>query len=83
MRRRLLQKRQWTGRARRALLFATLSLSVAACAPVMNSSGATSVACQAFEPIRWSQKDTDGTLSQVKEHNAVGKELCGWGRQEK
>lgn len=37
--------------------------------------------CQAAQPIRWSARDTDKTIEQVKEHNAVGRELCGWGRR--
>lgn len=41
----------------------------------------TKVACQAFAPITWSGKDTAITVEQVKEHNAAGKELCGWGRK--
>lgn len=34
--------------------------------------------CQVAEPISWSSKDTGITILQVKQHNAVGKELCGW-----
>jgi len=36
--------------------------------------------CVAAKPIYWSQKDTDRTIWQVKEHNAAGKVLCGWGK---
>jgi hypothetical protein len=39
------------------------------------------VACQSFEPIYWSGKDTPGTVTQVKEHNAVGASICGWGKK--
>lgn len=28
--------------------------------------------CDAADPIFWNKKDTDKTLAQVKEHNAVG-----------
>lgn len=38
----------------------------------------TKVACESFEPILWSKKDTVKTITQAKEHNAVGKALCGW-----
>lgn len=36
--------------------------------------------CDGAKPIGWSQMDTDGTIEAVKEHNAVGKALCGWGK---
>lgn len=36
--------------------------------------------CDVAEPIYWSVKDTDATIEAVKEHNAVGKKLCGWGK---
>lgn len=39
----------------------------------------TRVACGSFSPIFWSKKDTPETVSQVKEHNAAGTALCGWG----
>lgn len=48
-------------------------------------SGATDalrVACMSFVPIRWSKLDTDKTLEQVREHNAAGKKLCGWGKRD-
>lgn len=35
--------------------------------------------CLLAQPIRWSQSDTDETIRQAKEHNAVGKRVCGWG----
>ena len=34
--------------------------------------------CSIAEPITWSTRDTDETIRGVKEHNAVGKRLCGW-----
>jgi hypothetical protein len=38
------------------------------------------VACQSFEPIYWSKKDTPKTVAQIKEYNAVGEKICpGWG----
>lgn len=33
--------------------------------------------CQVFVPIRWSKKDTDETIKQVKIHNAVWLDTCG------
>ncbi len=32
--------------------------------------------CQAFEPIRYSKKDTDETIRQAREHNAAWDALC-------
>ncbi len=39
------------------------------------------VACLAFQPIRWSSKDTLETQKQARGHNAVGVSLCGWSPQ--
>jgi hypothetical protein len=36
--------------------------------------------CDGAKPIYWSKKDTDKTIWQIKEHNAVGKQSCGWGK---
>lgn len=38
------------------------------------------VTCASFQPIYWSRLDTPKTVAQVKEYNAVGKALCGWGK---
>lgn len=37
------------------------------------------VACGSFKPVYWSRTDSAQTIAQVKEHNAAGKSLCGWG----
>ena len=37
------------------------------------------VACASFKPVYWSKADTPATVAQVKENNAAGKALCGWG----
>lgn len=34
--------------------------------------------CEAFRPVLWSVKDTEETIRQAKEHNAVGVKVCGW-----
>lgn len=62
-----------------ALFVLTSLLTLNGCATTTGSAGTTdaSVACQSFEPIRWSVQDTDQTISQVKEHNAVWRALCG------
>lgn len=33
--------------------------------------------CTVFKPIYWSKQDTVETAKQVREHNAVWKEICG------
>jgi len=38
----------------------------------------TKVACGSFRAITWSSADTPPTVKQVRAHNAVGKEICGW-----
>ena len=38
----------------------------------------TDVACVVFVPHYSSPNDTPDSIKQAKEHNAVGKELCGW-----
>lgn len=35
--------------------------------------------CQAFEPFRWSRRDTPESIAQAKEHNAAWSALCGKG----
>jgi hypothetical protein len=40
------------------------------------SIGTDAVAYSAFEPIRWSKKDTDDTIRQAREHNAAWAEIC-------
>lgn len=56
-----------------------LSVTLTGCAMTTASKGPTSVGfCKVAEPIYWSGKDTEKTIAQVKEHNAVGKKLCQW-----
>lgn len=43
--------------------------------PTKETSG-TGWECLAFEPIRWSSKDTQETISQIVEHNSVWQSLC-------
>jgi hypothetical protein len=60
----------------RAALPLLLLLILAGRATTTASVGTDAVACSAFEPIRWSEKDTDGTIRQVKEHNAAWSAAC-------
>ena len=63
--------------AKLALMLALASI-LASCT-TMTAGGETKVAlCDQFRPIRWSSSDTDETIRQAKEANAVGKALCGW-----
>lgn len=65
--------------AMRAVLPLTLLLILQGCATTTGSVGTDALAsspCSAFEPIRWSAKDTDETIRQVKEHNAAWKAIC-------
>jgi hypothetical protein len=60
----------------RAALLPMPLLILAGCATTTASVGTNAVACSAFEPIRWSKKDTDNTIRQAKEHNAAWAVLC-------
>jgi hypothetical protein len=66
------------------MLVALMSLTLTGCVTTTASKGPTSTGaasfCKVAEPIYWSGKDTDKTIAQVKEHNAVGKKLCQWGK---
>ena len=60
-----------------AILFAPLLLTSCE-TPQMVSSVTSATFCQLAKPIRASRMDTDGTLEQIEEFNAVGVKLCGW-----
>jgi len=64
--------------AMRAALLLMLLLILQGCAMTTGSAGTDVVACSAFEPIRWSVKDTDETIRRVKEHNAAWKAVCAF-----
>lgn len=65
---------------RRATLVALPLLAMpilTGCATTTGIGGRTdSVACSAFEPIRWSARDSDATIRSVKEHNAAWEAVC-------
>ena len=59
-----------------------LSATLQSCATTTASSGPTEAHagfCDVAKPILWSARDSDETIEQVKEHNAIGAALCGWG----
>lgn len=53
-------------------------LSLTACATTTNSSAPKPINefCALYKPIHWSRLDTDETLKQIKETNAVWVKLC-------
>jgi hypothetical protein len=57
-------------------LIPLLIVPMGACTTMTASVETSRVACQAFEPITWSTRDTDETVRGVKAHNAVYQELC-------
>lgn len=60
-----------------ALPLLALTPILTGCATTTAIGGRTdSVACSAFEPIRWSARDTDTTIRSVKEHNAAWEAVC-------
>ena len=69
----------FTRRAMRAALLLTPLLILPGCVTTTGSAGNDAVACSAFEPIRWSAKDTGETIRQAKEHNAAWRAVCAGG----
>jgi len=67
-------------RLARLCVMLPLAIPLASCKTTDFSVLTTKVACGSFVPITWSKKDTPKTIEQIKEFNAVGKELCGWKR---
>lgn len=55
-----------------------LAVSPIACVSTTSSSEASF--CAVAHPQQWSQEMPDWAILQVKEHNARGVELCGWGQ---
>lgn len=65
--------------ARLALLLALALPSILAGCVTQTAGGATRMAlCDQFKPTQWSVSDTDETITQAKQNNAVGARLCGW-----
>lgn len=60
----------------RVALLALVTPILAGCMTTTATGGRTDVSCTAFEPLRWSPRDTDATVRQVKEHNAAWNALC-------
>lgn len=67
----------------RVLLFSlTFFSTLSGCAMTTGSAVTDGRAsfCEVASPLYWSKDDTAATVAQVKEYNAVGKTLCGWGK---
>lgn len=60
----------------RAALLPMPLLILPSCATTTASIGTDAVVCSAFEPIRWSSKDTNDTIRQAKEHNPAWLSVC-------
>lgn len=88
--RRLFRQRNWRGKLLSiALCWLLLGVAVylTGCAThspttgsgeTRRSEGGVQTACLAFQPFRWSQRDTRETQEQAIRHNAVGVSLCHW-----
>jgi hypothetical protein len=50
--------------------------AIVATDPALEKARTVRVACDAFEPIAWSSRDTDATILGVKAHNAAYAALC-------
>lgn len=66
------------------LLSATLLPTLTGCATTTASVEPTTSSltfCDGARPIFWAKRDTVDTIKQVKSHNAVGVDACGWGKK--
>ncbi|MEN0087723.1 MAG: hypothetical protein AAF737_04730 [Pseudomonadota bacterium] len=68
-------------RLRTPALLLMLPLTLAGCTTTTGTGGTSItgdliVACQGFEPIRWSSRDTPTTIRNAKLHNAAYDALC-------
>ena len=69
----------WRRRCAHGIVIVTM-LAPAACRTPIAGAGTEREAggweCLAFRPIAWSGADTEETVRQVREHNAVWEEAC-------
>ena len=65
-----------TCRPQPLLLTPLLILPACATTGSAGNDALSSSPCAAFEPIRWSAKNTDETIRQAKEHNAAWAVVC-------
>jgi hypothetical protein len=57
-------------------LVMVLGLGLACTNPDEASPRVIDTACQAYQPFHWSVDDTDETIKQARQHNAVYDHLC-------
>lgn len=69
---------QMTSAKTAPLLALVLILPLTGCVSMTASSETKQALCDQFQPLRWSGSDTDETIKQAKEHNAVFVKLCRW-----
>ena len=62
-------------RALKPLLLLAVLLPLAACQTTTPIS-VTDTSCLAFQPIRYSRRDTPETAEQIRQHNAAWDSLC-------
>lgn len=70
----------WNGVLRLAtgsLLLTGTCMMLASCQTMVSGATKASGYCTVFKPISWSKNDTLETAKQIREHNAVWKEICG------
>lgn len=69
----------WRRRCAHGFVIATMLLPAACRTPTAGAAIEPSAGgweCLAFRPIAWSRADTEETIRQVREHNAVWEEAC-------
>jgi hypothetical protein len=66
------------GRASLEAALSSVMLSACATMTASSASDAHALFRDGVRPVTWSEADTDSIIAQVKEHDAVGKVLCGW-----
>lgn len=55
-----------------------LPLLLSGCVPKTGGGETRAALCDQFRPVRWSVSDTDVTIAQNQQNNAVGVRVCGW-----
>ena len=60
----------------RYALAIALTLTLMGCAKTMGTVETNTAACAVWQPVRWSVKDTDLTIAQVKVQNARRDAYC-------
>ncbi len=67
-----------TSASRARTLALVLPLLLSGCVTTMGGGETRAALCDQFRPVSWSIKDTDETIAQSKQNNAVGVRVCGW-----